>query len=173
MSIATVIDRLDGYTFSKNNMTNNSWTIHPPAGMTPPARINITNYRTRDLFYNKNLNGYSIGLLYGYYLTEMGAIQTEQPPIRTEETSITIPETQTTEDTSLFLRGWSFKMNTSTMNSYTLMPLPGTIPEKELAVPFYHRPLYYSSHVGGYSVRLTAKSDLENHGAVCIDIPSM
>jgi hypothetical protein len=52
---------LEGWSFSLNTDTNNSYTLRPPAGCDVPKHLSFSWY-SRPLHYSKYVDGYSVGL---------------------------------------------------------------------------------------------------------------
>lgn len=189
MGVAPSAVRLAGWQFYLNPTTQNSYVL-----TTSDSKLIKTTPRTwtldlagldRPVYYNETLNGWLIGLRFKDALLVSGASyvsksNTSKMDVEEVEAEVDVEEDVDVEEeevissnssNSLTLRGWQFRLNPTTKNSYVLSTSDSKLFKSTprtwtLELTGLDRPIYYSTSVNGWIVSLRFKDALVAAGAV-------
>jgi hypothetical protein len=177
VGVAPSAVRLSGWQFYVNPTTQNSYVLS-----TTDSKLIKATPRTwtldlagldRPVYYNETLNGWLIGLRFKDALLVSGASYVSNSHTdKVEEVEVEEVEViSKSSSTSSTLRGWQFRLNPTTKNSYVLSTtdsklLKATPRTWTLDLTGLDRPVYYNATMNGWIVSLRFKDALLASGAV-------
>jgi hypothetical protein len=179
VGVAPSAVRLSGWQFCLNPTTQNSYVLS-----TTDSKLHKATPRTwtldiagldRPVYYNETLNGWLIGLRFKDALLVSGASYVSKTHIDKVEEVVEVDveevEVVSKSSSATTLRGWQFRLNPTTKNSYVLSTtdsklLKATPRTWTLALTGLDRPVYYSETLNGWIVSLRFKDALLAAGAV-------
>lgn len=180
VGIAPSAVRLSGWQFRLNPTTQNSYVLS-----TNDSKLLKATPRTwtldlagldRPVYYNETLNGWIIGLRFKDALLVSGASyvsNSHTDKVEEVEVDVDVEEEEVVSNgsSSTTLRGWQFRLNPTTKNSYVLSTndskLVKTTPRTwTLDLTGLDRPVYYNDAMNGWIVSLRFKDALLAAGAV-------
>jgi hypothetical protein len=172
---AEVAVHLAGWQFYVNPTTKNSYVL-----TTTDSKLIKATPRTwtldlagldRPVYYNESLNGWIVSLRFKDALLVSGASYISKTHAdKVEEVDVDVEEEEE-EVASNTLRGWQFRLNPTTKNSYILMTTDSKLFKATprtwtLDLAGLDRPVYYNETLNGWLVSLRFKDALLASGAV-------
>ena len=176
---AEVAVRLTGWQFYVNPTTQNSYVL-----TTSDSKVLKATPRTwtldltgldRPIYYNASVNGWVIGLRFkdaliaagASYVSKTRADKVEEVDVKEEEVVSNSSSTPST------LRGWQFRLNPATKNSYVLSTTDSKIAKATprtwtVDLAGLDRPVYYNATMNGWIVGLRFKDALLAAGAILL-----